>query len=70
MDAALIRQVWLRARRCCEYCQLPQYCSRAAFEIDHIIAWKHGGATVARNLALSCLWCNSFKGSNLAGPGK
>ena len=67
MDAALTRQVWQRAHRCCEYCQTPQDYDDATCEIDHIIARKHGGLTVASNLALSCYWCNSFKGSDLAG---
>lgn len=67
MDAALIRQVWQRAHRCCEYCQMPQDYDDEVFEIDHIIAKKHGGAAVARNLALSCFLCNSFKGTDLAG---
>jgi hypothetical protein len=67
MDAALVRQVWLRAHGCCEYCQTPQEFSRATFEIDHIISRKHGGPTVAGNLALSCFWCNSFKGTDIAG---
>lgn len=67
MDATLARLVWQRARRCCEYCRMPQDFDEATFEIDHIIARKHGGPTVARNLALSCFWCNSFKGSDLSG---
>ena len=67
MDAALIRQVWLRARHCCEYCRMPQEYDEYTFEIDHIIARKHGGAPVACNLALSCFSCNSFKGSDIAG---
>ncbi len=67
MDAALTRQVWQRAHRCCEYCRTPQDYDDATFEIDHIIARKHGGPAVASNLALSCFWCNSFKGSDLAG---
>jgi len=67
MDATLARQVWQRAHRCCEYCQLPQDYTNVTLEIDHIIARKHGGPTVARNLALSCFWCNSFKGSDLGG---
>lgn len=37
------------------------------FEIDHIIAEKHGGPTTAQNLALSCERCNSHKGPNIAG---
>src|SRR5262249_47048518 len=31
------------------------------------ISRKHLGPTTARNLALSCFWCNSFKGSDIAG---
>lgn len=67
MDATLTWQVRQRAQFCCEYCQLPQDYSNFPFEIDHIIARKHGGATLARNLALSCFQCNSFKGTDLAG---
>ncbi|MHB1426207.1 MAG: HNH endonuclease [Gemmataceae bacterium] len=66
MDKALVQQIRERAHRCCEYCQLPQDYSNVAFEIDHVIAQKHGGATVAGNLALSCFRCNSFKGTDLA----
>ena len=57
MNRVLVRQVWQRAFHCCEYCQVPQEYDDAPFEIDHIIARKHGGAAVARNLALSCFWC-------------
>jgi HNH endonuclease len=67
MDAALIRQVWLRAKRCCEYCRMSQDYDDTPFEIDHIVAKKHGGATHEGNLSLSCFYCNSFKGSNIAG---
>jgi 5-methylcytosine-specific restriction endonuclease McrA len=60
MDAALIRLVWQRARKCCEYCRLSQDDHELPFEIDHIVSRKHQGATVAGNLALSCFRCNSF----------
>jgi hypothetical protein len=70
MNAALKRQVWLRADRCCEYCRVPQDYDETPFEIDHIISRKHGGPTVTSNLALSCFWCNSFKGSNIGGLDK
>jgi hypothetical protein len=46
---------------------MPQDFDDITFEIDHIIPRKHGGLTVAGNLALSCFWCNSFKGSDLGG---
>ena len=65
MDATLTRLVWQRARGRCEYCRIPQAADDAPFEIDHIIAWKHIGPTIASNLCLSCYYCNSFKGSDL-----
>jgi len=67
MKQSLIDLVWQRARFCCEYCQLPREFMLIPFEIDHIIARKHGGRTVAENLCISCYFCNSFKGSNIAG---
>ena len=67
MDAALVRLVHERARECCEYCRLPQAYSVLTFEVDHVIARKHGGRTVPGNLALSCFYCNSPKGRNIAG---
>ena len=67
MNAALIRLVWQRARACCEYCRMPQAFDPTPFEIDHIIAEKHKGPTVAGNLCLSCFYCNSFKGSDISG---
>lgn len=67
MDAALARQVWQRAEARCEYCRTPQHFDPTPFEIDHIIAIKHGGPTVLHNVALSCYHDNSHKGSNIAG---
>lgn len=67
MEPELVRLVWHRAQHRCEYCQMPQDLDDTSFEIDHIIARKHDGPTTARNLCLSCLFCNSHKGSNIAG---
>src|SRR4051794_29459007 len=67
MDDALVQLVWQRADAACEYCQLPQAYSTLTFEVDHIIARKHGGKTVQGNLALTCFYCNSYKGPNIAG---
>ncbi len=67
MDAALSRLVWQRAKSRCEYCQMSQAADDSSFEIDHIIARKHGGPTTEGNLCLSCYYCNSFKGSDLTG---
>ena len=67
MDAALQRLVRERAGERCEYCRLPQAASGVPFEIDHIIARHHKGRTVAGNLAEACIYCNSYKGSNISG---
>lgn len=67
MDDALVQLVWNRAGGICEYCLLPQEYSHLTFEVDHIIATCHGGATRASNLALTCFYCNRYKGPNLAG---
>jgi len=67
MEYELVELVWQRAQSRCEYCQLDQSHSAVAFEIDHIIAKKHGGQTVSENLCLTCFYCNSFKGPNIAG---
>jgi hypothetical protein len=67
MDAALQRLVWSRAVASCEYCRIPQSYDLLPFCIDHIIAQKHRGQTVADNLALACFNCNTFKGPNIAG---
>jgi len=66
ISAALRREVIGRAGNCCEYCLLAQDDIFFAFEIDHIIAEKHGGATRAENLCLSCPDCNAYKGSDVA----
>jgi 5-methylcytosine-specific restriction endonuclease McrA len=54
MDRALEDQAWEHARSRCEYCLLPARYTEAPFQIDHIIAKKHGGEIIAANLALSC----------------
>jgi len=55
-----------RAAGCCEYCRTSQQYSDVRFHIEHIIALSHGGKTVENNLALSCLRCNLYKGTNIA----
>ena len=51
MDEALRALVWRRPGRTCEYCLLPFGYTITPFEIDHIIPRKHGGKTLATNLA-------------------
>lgn len=67
MRSSLVELVWQRARRQCEYWRFSNKFGWLPFQIDHIIAQKHGGETIVANLALSCYYCNSFKGPNIAG---
>ena len=66
ISTSLRRLVRDRAEGCCEYCLIPESATLAKHQIDHIIAEKHGGATVEENLALSCTLCNKCKGSDLS----
>jgi hypothetical protein len=63
---ALRQLVIERAGNCCEYCRLHQDFSPITYEIDHIIARKHRGETLAENLCLTCLKCNRFKGTDIS----
>ena len=65
IPTALRQIVQERAGGRCEYCLYPQDVSFLAFEVEHIVAEKHGGATTADNLALACPYCNRFKGTDL-----
>jgi len=60
------RQVYTRAEGRCEYCLVHQDDAYAAYQIDHVIAEKHGGATTLDNLALACMPCNRRKGSEIS----
>ena len=66
VSAALRRDVTERAGGRCEYCLFPSDSAFLTFEIEHIVAEKHGGATASENLALACPFCNRAKGSDLA----
>lgn len=65
VSATLRQSVIDRAGDCCEYCLLSQEDNFLPFEVDHVRAEKHGGATTSENLALSCSNCNGFKGSDI-----
>jgi hypothetical protein len=47
---ALRRRARERAQNRCEYCLLHEDDAYLPFEVDHIIAEKHGGATLIENL--------------------
>jgi hypothetical protein len=65
VSAALRRLVAKRAAYLCEYCLLHEEDTFFGCEVDHIISEKHGGATVAANLAYACAFCNRAKGSDV-----
>jgi len=67
MDRSLAEAVRRRAGDRCEYCQFPASRALIPFQIDHIVAEKHGGKTELPNLALACFYCNNHKGPNIAG---
>lgn len=67
MNRTFVRAVKKRAGERCEYCRIPQSALLLPFQIDHILAEKHGGQTVEGNLAFACPHCNRFKGPNIAG---
>jgi hypothetical protein len=67
VNRELVRTVWQRAKDRCECCRLPKFPLPLPFQIDHIIAEKHGGETVDGNLPLACPHCNRFNGPNIAG---
>ena len=66
ISAELRRRVRDRAKGCCEYCLMAEVDSFFPHEPDQVIAEKHGGETTFANLALACLDCNRFKGTDVA----
>jgi hypothetical protein len=65
ISAELRRLVVARANRLCEYCLLHEDDSYFGCQVDHIISEKHGGLTLADNLAFACTTCNRSKGSDV-----
>jgi hypothetical protein len=59
-----------RAAHRCEYCLLHQDDSFTPHQIDHIVSRKHGGDSSRGNLALACIRCNAWKGSDIASFGR
>ena len=56
-----------RASGRCEYCLLPDFAMQPEdFHVEHIIARKHASKTTEDNLAWACIFCNLYKGPNLA----
>lgn len=62
---AVRRAVVARSGGACEYCRIAETDTFFGCQVDHIVAQKHGGQTVAENLAYACAVCNQAKGSDL-----
>ena len=65
ISSELRSAIWIRAANCCEYCLTHADDSYYPHEIDHILPKKHGGSSNYDNLALSCFFCNRYKGSDI-----
>jgi HNH endonuclease len=65
VPADLRRLVASRAIYLCEYCLVHESDTYLGCQVDHSISEKHGGATVAENLAYACTFCNRAKGSDI-----
>ncbi len=62
-------QVFHRAGGRCEYCRIHEEDASFSHELDHVISIQHGGSDDIQNLALACLFCNRYKGTNIASIG-
>lgn len=60
------RIVGRRANFVCEYCLMAEQDAYFRFQVEHIISRKHGGSSELENLAYACVFCNRYKGSDIA----
>ena len=62
VSGALRLEVRMRAWERCEYCLYPTIYGLSPFEVDHILAAKHGGAflTCVRTIAPLCIAAKQF----------
>lgn len=56
----------MRAGHRCEYCLIHEQDAGFPHQVDHIVSRKHGGSSTADNVALACIICNRYKGSDVA----
>lgn len=57
----LKKQVFERARGCCEYCLSQVKYAPDPFSIEHIMPRSKGGSDEFDNLAWACMGCNGIK---------
>ena len=66
IDSETRQIVASRANFVCEYCLVAEEDAYFRFQIEHIISRKHSGTSALGNLALACVFCNRYKGSDIA----
>ena len=66
VSAETRQTVGSRANFVCEYCLIAEADAYFRFQVEHIISRKHGGSSELENLALACVFCNRYKGSDIA----
>lgn len=55
-----------RANNICEYCLIAEADAYFRHQVEHIVSRKHGGSSELENLALARVFCNRYKGSDIA----
>jgi len=65
INVELRKLVASKAELLCEYCLIHEDDTFYGCQVDHIISEKHGGLTIADNLAYACTFCNRYKGSDV-----
>ena len=65
VPADLRRLVESRANGLCEYCLIHESDTFLGCQVDHVIAEKHRGSTIADNLCYACTFCNRAKGTDI-----
>lgn len=57
------RQVYARAKDCCEYCRTARRLIGMPLVVDHIFPRSLGGDDDLDNLCAACYRCNEYKGA-------
>lgn len=70
ISSDLRRLVIERAAGRCEYCRIREADTFYGCQIDHIIAEKHHGSTIESYSALTCAYCNRYKGTDIGSIAK
>ena len=67
MEAGMVRLVWQRAFRCCEYCQCRRTSMLPRSRLTTSFPRSIRGEPPRETSLSACFFCNSYKGSDIAG---